>query len=101
NLKDRALEVIRMARSLAKREPSAKESAFSAEFESPELITLGIVYQHTSRFAGGAYSSFLKKLDRFSDRGLAVSLRDREGYAARLQEIDAQVRCIIGALGTL
>ena len=98
NLKDRALEVIRMARSLAKREKDAKESRFAAEFESPELLTLGIVYENTSRFAGGAYSSFLKKVDRFSDRGLAVSLRDREGYAARLQEIDTQVKRIIDSL---
>ncbi|HZS58869.1 MAG TPA: ParB N-terminal domain-containing protein, partial [Gemmatimonadaceae bacterium] len=98
NLKDRALEVIRMARSLAKRERDAKESRFAAEFESPELLTLGIVYEHTSRFAGGAYSSLLKKVDRFSDRGLAVSLRDREGFAARLQEIDTQVKRIIEAL---
>src|SRR5579862_106599 len=98
NLKDRALEVIRMARSLAKREKDAKESRFAAEFEAPELLTLGIVYEHTSRFAGGAYSSLLKKVDRFSDRGLTVSLRDREGYAARLQEIDTQVKRIIDAL---
>jgi len=98
NLKDRALEVIRMARSLAKRDADAKESRFAAEFESPELLTLGIVYEHTSRFAGGAYSGFLKKCDRFSDRSLRVSLRDREGYAARLEEIDTQVKRIIAAL---
>jgi ParB family chromosome partitioning protein len=98
NLKDRSLEVIRMARSLAKREPKAAESRFAAEFESPELLTLGIVYDDTSKFAGGAYSSFLKKVDRFSDRGLAVSLRDREGYASRLQEIDSEVKRIIAAL---
>lgn len=98
NLKDRALEVIRMAQSLAKREKDAKESKFAAEFESPELLTLGIVYSRTSRFAGGAYSGFLKKVDRFSDRSLSVSLRDREGYAARLQEIDTQVKRIIDAL---
>ena len=98
NLKDRALEVIRMARNLAKRERDAKESGFSNEFESPELLTLGIVYEHTSRFAGGAYSSFLKKVDRFSDRPLATSLREREGFAARLEEIDAQVKRIIEAL---
>jgi ParB family chromosome partitioning protein len=98
NLKDRSLEVIRMAQSLAKRERDAKESRFAAEFESPELLTLGLVYEHSSRFAGGAYSSFLKKVDRFSDRPLATSLREREGYAARLQEIDTQVKRIIGEL---
>ena len=98
NLKDRSLEVIRMAQSLAKRERDAKESRYAAEFESPELLTLGLVYEESPRFAGGAYSSFLKKVDRFSDRPLATTLREREGYAARLQEIDAQVKRIIESL---
>ncbi|MFO7277353.1 MAG: ParB N-terminal domain-containing protein [Pseudomonadota bacterium] len=98
NLRDRALEVIRMARNLARRDPRAKESQYAAEFESAELLTLGIVYERSPRFAGGAYSSFLKKVDRFSDRTLPVSLREREGYAARLIEIDAQVKRIIDAL---
>src|ERR1700736_5767256 len=78
NLKDRSLEVIRMARSLAKRQGTAKEAQYTAEFESADLLTLGIVYEKSSRFAGGAYSSFLKKVDRFSDRTLPVSLRERE-----------------------
>ena len=98
NLRDRALEVIRMARSLAERQSQARESQFSAEFEAPELLTLGIVYEKASRFAGGAYSSFLKKVDRFSDRTLPVSLRERQDYASRLLEIDAQVKKIIAAL---
>jgi len=98
NLRDRSLEVVRMARSLAARQSQAKESQFSAEFEAPELVTLGIVYEKASRFAGGAYSAFLKKVDRFSDRTLPVSLREREGFAARLLEIDTQVKRIIAAL---
>ncbi len=61
NLKDRSLEVIRMARSLAKKQGTTKEAALSAEFEAPELITLGAVYENNPRFAGGAYSAFLKK----------------------------------------
>jgi ParB family transcriptional regulator, chromosome partitioning protein len=98
NLKDRSLEVIRMARNLAKRRGREREDAFSAEFEAAELLTLGIVYEKSPRFAGGAYSPFLKKLDRFSERTLAVSLRQREDYAARLTEIDARVKGIIAAL---
>jgi ParB family chromosome partitioning protein len=100
NLRDRSLEVIRMARSLAKRRASDKELQFTAEFESPELLTLGIVYEQSSRFAGGAYSSFLKKVDRFGDRALPVSLRERDNHAARLLEIDTQVKKIIAALQT-
>jgi ParB family transcriptional regulator, chromosome partitioning protein len=98
NLRDRSLEVIRMARSLAARQSTAKETQFSNEFEAPELLTLGIVYEKSSRFAGGAYSSFLKKVDRFSERTLPVSLRERQDYASRLIEIDAQVKRIIAAL---
>lgn len=98
NLKDRSLEVIRMARTLAARTPRVKESGFSAEFEAAELLTLGIIYEQNRRFAGGAYSPFLKKLDRFSDRGLVVSLRERTSYAARIEEIDVQVKRIIAGL---
>jgi ParB family chromosome partitioning protein len=98
NLRDRSLEVIRMARSLAKREKGGSESQRAAEFESADLLTLGIVYERSSRFAGGAYSALLKKVDRFSERPLATSLREREDYAARLLEIDAQVKKIIAAL---
>ncbi len=84
NLRDRSLEVIRMARSLAKRHPTVRETQYTAEFEAAELLTLGVVYEASSRFAGGAYSSFLKKVDRFSERTLAASLREREGFASRL-----------------
>jgi len=98
NLKDRSLEVIRMARELARRRPRARESDFSAEFEAPELLTLGIVYERERRFAGGAYAPFLRKVDRFSARTLPVSLRTREGLAARLLEIDARVKQIVSAL---
>src|SRR5690349_5888123 len=50
NLRDRSLEVIRMARSLATRQKDTPESKFVAEFEAPELLTLGLVYEKSSRF---------------------------------------------------
>ncbi len=87
-----------MARDLARRRPRSKESTYSSEFEAAELLTLGIVYQENKRFAGGAYSPFLKKVDRFSDQTLPASLRKREGYAARLIDIDAKVKEIIATL---
>jgi ParB family chromosome partitioning protein len=98
NLKDKSLEVVRMARSLAQREPERRESACAAQFEAPELLTLGLVYEKNARFGGGAYSPVLRKVDRFSDRTLGASLREREGYAARLQQIDAEVKRIVTAL---
>ena len=98
NLKDRSLEVIRMARNLARRRGREREEQFRAEFEAAELLTLGIVYDKAPRFAGGAYSAFLKKVDRFSDRTLVASLRQREDYAARLLEIDGRVKSVIATL---
>jgi ParB family chromosome partitioning protein len=98
NLRDRSLEVIRMARSLAKRRQDSKESSLAAEFEAPELLTLGVVYERSSRFAGGAYSALLKKVDRFAEKPLTASLREREDYASRLLEIDAQVKKVIASL---
>ncbi len=98
NLKDRSLEVIRMAQVLAEARPRAKENDFAAEFEAPELLTLGLIYLENKRFAGGAYRPFLKKVDRFQDKTLRASLKQRAGWAARLQAIDDQVREIIARL---
>ena len=98
NLKDKALEVVRMARNLAKREPSRTESSLAAEFEAAELLTLGLVYEKNLRFGGGAYSPVLKKVDRFTNKPLPVALRERAAYAARLQEIDTEVKRIVAEL---
>jgi ParB family transcriptional regulator, chromosome partitioning protein len=98
NLRDRSLEVIRMARNLARRRGEERETSFAAQFESAELLTLGVVYEKSGRFAGGAYSAFLKKVDRFADRPLTQSLRQREDYAARLLEIDTRVKTLIATL---
>jgi ParB family transcriptional regulator, chromosome partitioning protein len=98
NLRDRSLEVIRMARRLAELRPRAKESEFTAEFEAPELLTLGLVYERNGRFGGGAYSPFLKKVDRFADRALPASLRERASWAARIEAIEAQVKRIVAEL---
>jgi ParB family chromosome partitioning protein len=98
NLRDRSLEVIRMAHALAKRDAKAAERDYGAQLEAPELITLGLVYEREGRFAGGAYAPCLKKVDRFASKPLAKSLAERAGWAARLLEIDARVKEIIGAL---
>jgi ParB family chromosome partitioning protein len=98
NLKDKSLEVVRMARNLAKREPTRTEASLAAEFEAAELLTLGMVYEENLRFGGGAYSPVLKKVDRLSTKKLPEGLRERAGYASRLQEIDNEVKRIVGEL---
>jgi ParB family chromosome partitioning protein len=98
NLKDRSLEVIRMARELAERSPRAKETDYEKEFEAPPLLTLGIIYEEQKRFAGSAYHPFLKRVDRFAKTSLVKSLQQRRGWAARLTDIDEQVKKIIEKL---
>lgn len=98
NLRDRSHEAIRMARELAARNPRSRESDFVEQLESPELLTLGIIYDANKRFGGGAYQPFLRKLDRFSDRALPSSLVQRENWAARLSDIDSAVKGIIAGL---
>jgi len=98
NLKDKSLEVIRMARSLARSDRNKRETDFAAEFEAPELLTLGIIYEDDARFAGGAYNPLLKKVERFGEKPLPTSLREREAWAARLVEIDGDVKRIVARL---
>ena len=98
NLKDRSLEVIRMARELAERKPRSKEKDYTAEFDEPALLTLGIIYEEQGRFAGSPYFSFLRKVDRFATGTLTKSLQQREGWAARLREIDDRVKQIVAEL---
>jgi ParB family chromosome partitioning protein len=98
NLKDKSLEVVRMARNLAKREPTRTEASLAAEFEEAQLLTLGLVYEDNLRFGGGAYSPVLKKVDRLTTKPLPAALREREGYARRLSEIDTEVKRIVAEL---
>jgi len=87
-----------MARALIKERPDAKEDAFAAEFEAPEFLTLGILYDQGKTFSGGAYRPFLRRVDRFRNEKLAASLQKREGQASRLLEIDARVGEIMDEL---
>jgi ParB family transcriptional regulator, chromosome partitioning protein len=98
NLKDKSLEVVRMARNLAKRDPKRTEASLAAEFEAAELLTLGLVYEDNLRFGGGAYSPVLKKVDRLTTKPLPAAIREREGYAKRLSEIDTEVKRVVAEL---
>jgi ParB family chromosome partitioning protein len=98
NLKDRSLEVVRMARALAAQRRPDREVDHASEFESPALLTLGATYERDKRFAGSAYHPMLRRVDRFSSKPLGRSLAERDAIAARILEIDARVREIIGEL---
>src|SRR5438094_5069529 len=91
NLRDRSLEVIRMARQLAKEQPRSKEIEHAVTFESPAFLTLGCAYEQRSRFAGSSYQPVLNKVDRFLESTLPAALRQREQWAVRIMDIDDRV----------
>lgn len=98
NLKDRCLEVIRMARELAKEHTNSVEEEFAQVFEAPEFLTLGVLYERDKQFSGSAFRSILKKVDRFSKDKLIESLLVRENYANKIEEIDAELKRIVTEL---
>jgi ParB family chromosome partitioning protein len=97
NLRERALEVIRMARALADLDPGP-ESDYTITFEEPSLVTLGLCYEERGRFAGGAYQSLLKRIDQFLPDRLPKALEKRKERAALLFALDDAVAEAMAAL---
>jgi ParB family chromosome partitioning protein len=90
NLRERALEVIRLAELLAAVE-SRPEKDYDIEFEEPALLTLGLCYQENGRFAGGAYHPILRRVEQWDSAALPKALESRRDRAARILELDAAV----------
>jgi ParB family chromosome partitioning protein len=96
-LRERAIEVVRMYRELAKL-TKQREPAYELEFEEPALVTLGFAYEQRGRLAGGAYHSALRKVDAFLDSTLPDAVEERERRAAALIELDDAVNEAVGKL---
>jgi ParB family chromosome partitioning protein len=90
NLREKALEVVRMYRDLAGN-TSRKEADFELEFEEPALVTLGFGYEKRGRLSGGAYNSVLRKVDGWVDQALPQAVAERERRAGVLLELDDAV----------
>ena len=90
NLRERSLEVIRLAELLAATE-DRPERDYEIEFEEPALLTLGLCYQENGRFAGGAYHPVLRRAEKWSGSALPKALETRRERAARVLELDAAV----------
>ena len=97
NVRERALEVIRLAEALASLDDRAEKS-YETEFEEPSLLTLGACYQENGRFSGGAYHPVLKRIELFLASKLSNALVVRRERAARLLELDAAVVVAIQGL---
>ena len=90
NLREKALEVIRMYRELASMTQDPEQN-FSLEFEEPAFITLGLCYEERPRFSGGAYHPVLKRTDQFFTMPLPKALPERVGIRQRVLELDDAV----------
>ncbi len=99
NLREKALEVIRMYRELVQFDHAA-EDTYALEFEEPALITLGLCYEERPRFSGGAYHPVLKRVDEFMQKPLDAALSLRRQRAATVLALDDLIVKQVEALKT-
>jgi len=90
NLRERALEVIKMYQELATLD-DATEETYALEFEEAALITLGLCYLENGRFSGGAYHPILRRSDQFIKKSLGSAIDIRRDRAKTLMDLDKTV----------
>ncbi len=98
NLKERALEVVRIYRGLVDDDASRPEANFSFYLEESALVTLGVCYERVPRFGGGAYHSILRRLEDFSDEPLRSALKTHEKHATAVLELEDRVNAVVKKL---
>ena len=91
NLREKALEVIRIYRGLLDEDDSRAENGFAFYLEEASLVTLGICYDKNGKFAGGAYNPIVRRLETFSEESIAKAIKKHEKTAELLMELDARV----------
>jgi ParB family chromosome partitioning protein len=97
NLREKSLEVIRMARSLSEIDARAEKDC-ALEFEEPDYLTLGLAYEKRGRLSGGAYHPVLRRVEAFLDAALPAAIRIREARADKLLALDDKVSEAVAAL---
>jgi ParB family transcriptional regulator, chromosome partitioning protein len=91
NLRDKALEVIRMYRARLEEQPRRAEKEFAFEFERAHFITLGLLYEKKPKFSGGAYAPLLSRVDNFLAQPLKEAIGAREERAEQVERADQLV----------
>jgi ParB family chromosome partitioning protein len=97
NLREKSLEVIRMARSLAELDPRPEKDC-ALEFEEAAFLTLGLAYEKRGRLSGGAYHPVLRRVEEFMDKPLPEALQVRSDRADKLLALDDLVAAAVAAL---
>ena len=90
NLREKALEVIRMYKELARLD-DATEDTYALEFDEPAFITLGLCYEERPRFSGGAYHPVLKRVEEFLKEPVRSALELRRERARTVLALDDEV----------
>ena len=98
NLREKALEVIRIYRGLLDEDDSRAESGFSFYLEEASLVTLGICYEKNGKFAGGAYNPIVRRLETFSEESIGKAIRTHEKRAQMLMDLDERVSEVVKKL---
>jgi ParB family transcriptional regulator, chromosome partitioning protein len=98
NLKDKSLEVVRMADALEAESGKRPESDWAFEFEEPAYLTIGRAYTERPRYSGGAYMPVVKRCEEFLNKPLKTTNELRRERAARLIELDDKVNELVAAL---
>ena len=60
--------------------------------------TLGVCYERTPRFGGGAYHSILRRLEEFSSEPLRSALKVHEKRAALVLDLEERVAAVVKKL---
>jgi len=98
NLKERALEVIRIYRGLVEEDASRPESQFAFYLDEAALVTLGICYERVPRFGGGVYHPILRRLETFTDEPLRIAIENHEKRAALVLDLEEKVAAVVKKL---
>jgi len=98
NLRERALEVIRIYRGLIEEDGARPESQFAFYLEEAALVTLGVCYERNPKFAGASYNPIVRRLESFSPDALNKTIRVHERHAGLLMELDERVAAVITRL---
>jgi ParB family chromosome partitioning protein len=98
NLKERALEVIRIYRGLVEEDGTRPETNFTFYLDEAALVTLGICYERVPRFGGGVYHPILRRLETFTDEPLRTAIKDHEKRASLMLELEEKVAAVVKKL---
>ncbi|MGQ0653383.1 MAG: chromosome partitioning protein ParB [Betaproteobacteria bacterium] len=98
NLREKALEVIRIYRGLLEEDASRKENEFTHYLEEASLVTLGVCYERNGKFAGGAYNPIVRRLTEFSGEPISKAIKQHDKTADELMDLDEKVGAAVAKL---